>query len=157
MTETPEYDLTLQHLDSIDQRLEILTDHIGRLTEGLTALRLISEQQAETARWQAQTAQQQGHDIQQLAQAARFQTQTAQQQGHDIQQLAETARFQGEQLDRLTQSTERQGHAIDRLIQITETQEARLDRLVLTAERQGQSIEQLVQTMVLLIEARGGQ
>lgn len=57
----------------LDSKLDILTDQIGRMTEGLTELKIliqqqaqIAQQQAETARQQADTAAQQTQNIDRL-------------------------------------------------------------------------------------------
>ncbi|MEP0883761.1 hypothetical protein NDI49_19590 [Trichocoleus sp. ST-U3] len=114
-------------LTSMDSKLDLLIEQIGRMTEGLTAIRLITEQQLQTAQLQAQTAQQQGQDIQLLAETARA-------QGHDIESLAQTGQRQQQSI---------------------EQQEERIERLLLNSERQQQSIEQLAVAMTLFVERQG--
>ena len=52
-------------LDRIFESIEMLTEQVGRLTEGLTEIRLTSQQQATTSQQQAMTSQQQAMTSQQ--------------------------------------------------------------------------------------------
>jgi hypothetical protein len=49
-----------------DNGLEILTEQVGRLTEGLTEIKLLIQQQATTADRQAETARLQAESIARL-------------------------------------------------------------------------------------------
>jgi methyl-accepting chemotaxis protein len=76
-TDSEAYQTFQQQLDQLvqismhqDQKLEIVTDQVGRLTEGLTELKLLIQQQAETARQQAES-------IDRLSRIAERQAETA--------------------------------------------------------------------------------
>ncbi|MGJ3252799.1 MAG: hypothetical protein ACFE0J_16955 [Elainellaceae cyanobacterium] len=43
-------------MSTLDEKLEILIDQVGRLTEGLTDIKLTTQQQAEVARQNAEIA-----------------------------------------------------------------------------------------------------
>jgi hypothetical protein len=55
----------------LDEKLEVLSDQVGRMTEGLTHLQIIVQEQSEISKRQAQTAQQQAESIAQLTTLAR--------------------------------------------------------------------------------------
>jgi archaellum component FlaC len=127
-------------IQRLDNKLDILSDQIGRLTEAVTGLSLASSEQR--------------HSLELLAQVTRQQS--------DHLNLIDG------RLDRLTVITERQGERLDQLTAITSTQNDRLDRIeerlnlmvgtvgrqAQTAQTQQQSIEQLAQMMRLMIEGR---
>ncbi|WP_421654977.1 hypothetical protein [Leptothermofonsia sp. ETS-13] len=60
----------------INSKLDILIDQIGRLTEGLTEIKLLIQQQAETAKQQADSIKQQADSIKQQAETARLQAES---------------------------------------------------------------------------------
>jgi archaellum component FlaC len=127
-------------IQRLDNKLDILSDQIGRLTEAVTGLGLASSEQRQSLELLAQVTRQQSDRLNLI----------------------------DGRLDRLTVITERQGERLDQLTAITSTQNDRLDRIeerldlmvgtverqAQTAQAQQQSIEQLAQMMRLVIEER---
>ncbi len=144
MTETPgRYDVGGDRperpqiaIQQLDTKLDILSDQIGRLTEGLTALRLISEQQLEVARLQG--------DRLNLIDGR-------------LDRLTAITEQQGNRLDQLTTITSTQNDRLDRIEERLDLMVGTVERQAQTAQTQQQSIQQMADLMRLLIESRGGE
>jgi Skp family chaperone for outer membrane proteins len=72
-----------QGFTRLDAKLEALTDQVGHLTEGLTEIKLMIQQQAEVAKQQTEVAKQQ-------AESVRQQTEVAKQQAENVKSLADS-------------------------------------------------------------------
>jgi methyl-accepting chemotaxis protein len=121
-------------IQQLDTKLDILSDQIGRLTEGLTALRLISEQQLEVARLQG--------DRLNLIDGR-------------LDRLTAITEQQGNRLDQLTAITSTQNDRLDRIEERLDLMVGTVERQAQTAQTQQQSIQQMADLMRLLIESRG--
>jgi methyl-accepting chemotaxis protein len=83
-------------------KIDILIDQVGHFTEGLTELKLLVHEQAETAKQQAETAKQQ-------AEAAKQQAQAIEKQGDRFDHI-------DERLDRMAKTVEQQSQNIERIV-----------------------------------------
>ncbi|NEQ64491.1 MAG: hypothetical protein F6J86_42105 [Symploca sp. SIO1B1] len=123
-------------------RIDLLIDQVGRLTEGVTALVITTEQLARSSDLQYQILSQQGNRFNHIDDRLDRLLQ-------GISEQAEIGRQQNERIDRLVQTTEQQGERIERLAQTVERQG---EHFAQTAERQQQNIEQLTAAVRSLVE-----
>ena len=99
-------------------KLDILIDQVGHFTEGLTELKLLVHEQAETAKQQAVAAQKQlaaiekqGNRLNQIDERLDRMAQTVEQQSHNIERIASAMevsnRSQSEAINRLATIVDR--------------------------------------------------
>jgi len=106
-------------------KIDILIDQVGHFTEGLTELKLLVHEQAETAKQQAEAAKQQ-------AEAAKQQAKAIEKQGDRFDHI-------DERLDRMANTVEQQSQNIDRIAAAMEasnrSQAEAINRLVSVVDR----------------------
>jgi len=106
-------------------KIDILIDQVGHFTEGLTELKLLVHEQAETAKQQAEAAKQQ-------AEAAKQQAEAIEKQGDRFDHI-------DERLDRMANTVEQQSQNIDRIAAAMEasnrSQAEAINRLVSVVDR----------------------
>ncbi|MGA7933157.1 MAG: hypothetical protein WCA35_06390 [Kovacikia sp.] len=79
-----------------NEKLDILTDQVGRFTEGLTELKLMIREQSEMVKQQAESTKQQAESMKQLTESTKQQAETVKQQAESIRQQSDTARQQAD-------------------------------------------------------------
>jgi methyl-accepting chemotaxis protein len=109
----------------LPDKIDILIDQVGHFTEGLTELKLLVHEQAETAKQQAETAKQQLAAIEK--------------QGERFDQQRDRFDHIDERLDRIAEAVEQQSHNIDRITTAMEasnrSQAEAINRLVSVVDR----------------------
>jgi len=113
-------------------KIDILIDQVGHFTEGLTELKLLVHEQAETAKQQAEAAKQQAEAAKQQAEAAKQQAEAIEKQGDRFDHI-------DERLDRMANTVEQQSQNIDRIAAAMEasnrSQAEAINRLVSVVDR----------------------
>ncbi|MBW4581606.1 MAG: hypothetical protein KME42_18700 [Tildeniella nuda ZEHNDER 1965/U140] len=106
-------------------KIDILIDRVGHFTEGLTELKLLVHEQAETAKQQAETAKQQLAAIEK--------------QGERIEKQSDRFDHIDERLDRIALAVEQQSQNIERIVTVMEesnrSQAETINRLVSVVDR----------------------
>jgi methyl-accepting chemotaxis protein len=83
--------MTTDRLDSIDEKLELLVDQVGRLTEGLPEFRMDMAEIKDMIRQQAEVSIRQSENIDRLSADIAELKDVVQQQAETAKQQAETA------------------------------------------------------------------
>ncbi len=104
-----------------DQKLDILIDQVGRLTEGLTEIRVTIQDQAEITRRQSESIDRQSASIDRLFEGMDELKIMVREQSEATKRLVGVSERQAATLDRQTESIDRQVQTTDRLARIVET------------------------------------